>query len=197
MLSVISQTSCTQMIDRDRNTILHIAAKFGNLEMAKRIVLTCAGANKTKDFLSLRNNKLMKAQVANGQVGNFLKWAQRQANDRCYCLPDAPYCLVIYAVKARDGALKEKDALVGGFDRLGIISKERIADSRENVLKAISEARKTRFKSAMLVCIMCHGSDYSISTEDGGKVSYDEILEKMNEVIPAGLPKVRYKLIIL
>jgi len=192
MLLVILQTSCTQMIDKEKNTILHIAAKFGNLEMAKRIVLTCAEANKTKEFLGLRNSEGKTAEVlANGQVRNFLKWAQRQANDGCYCLTDAPYCLVIYAVEGRPGALTEREALISGLKKLGIKSIECRASSKANILRTISEARKIRFKSAMLVCMMCHGSDYSIFTEQDERVFYNEVLIEMNEVIPAGLPKVR------
>ncbi|KAF6036050.1 hypothetical protein EB796_005655 [Bugula neritina] len=181
------------MIDRDRNAILHIAAKFGNLEMAKRIVLTCAGANKTKEFLGLRNSEGKTAEVlANGQVRHFLKWARRQANDGCYCLTDAPYCLLIYAEKDRDGALTEKEALVSGLKQLEIESiNECRASSKANILWAISKARETRFKSAMLVCMMCHGSDNSIFTEDNERVFYNEVLKEMNKVIPAGLPKVR------
>jgi len=193
---VISQTSCTEMIDRDRNTILHMAAKFGNLEMAKRIVVTSEEANKTKEFLGLRNSEGKTAEEANDQIGSFLKWAQRQANGRYYCLADAPYCSVIYAVEERPGAEKEKEAIVKGLKSLEIASKACKAESRENVFKAISEARETKFKSALLVCLMCHGRNYSIGTEDGGRVSYMEVFMKMNEVIPAGLPKVRYKCIV-
>jgi len=196
MISVISQTSCREMIDRYQNTILHMAAKFGNLGMAKRIVLTCAEAKKTKEFLGLRNSEGMIAEEANGQVGGFLRWAQRQANGRHYCLVDSLYCLIIYAVEERKGAEEEKKALVEGLDSLGIKSKKCIADSRENVFRAISEARKTKFKSAMLVCLMCHGSNYWIKTDDGGIVSYMEVFMKINEVIPAGLPKVRDERII-
>jgi len=180
------------MIDRDRNTILHIAAKFGNLKMARRIVVTCEEANKTTEFLGLRNSEETTAEESNVKVGGFLEWAQEQANGKSYCLANAPYCIVIYAAKERKGALKEKRDLVRKLNKLGIANiNEYKAKSRGSVLWAISEARKTRFKSALLVCLMCHGIDYSICTEDKRRVSYNEIFIEMNEVIPAGLPKVR------
>ena len=172
------------------NTILHCLAERDDTKTMIKL-LDAMGISKRENMLSAKNFcDLTTLDLARSyEFRQLIDWSRAQ--EGFYYLPTPPSVLIMYTTTNREGANKEKEALMQTFPVFNVEVDVRENPNESEMLGAIRDMQRHRPNmSALIVIIMSHGSSGTVCAGDGKDVKIQDILLQMCSPSLEGKPKV-------